>query len=70
MVLHLFLVKCVCLGGGPRLQRYVTQEGHVFECYGALQGGWRGQNRKFLRYVFFELPLDTLRNGGAGLGKY
>ena len=58
MVLHLFLVKCVCLGGwGPRLQRYVTQEGQAFECYGALRGGVGGQNRKFLRYVFFERPL-------------
>ena len=51
-------MKCVCLGvGGPILQRYVKQGGHASECYGALRGGVGGQNRKFLRYVFFERPL-------------
>ena len=51
-----FSELCV-LGGGPRLQRYVTQGVQAFECYGALRWGWGGQNRKFLRHVFFERPL-------------
>ena len=55
-------MKCVCFGGegDPRPKRYVTQGDQASECYGALRGGG-DQNRKFLRYVFFERPLYGFR---------
>ena len=41
MVLHLFLVKCVCFffWGGSETSALRNAGGHASECYGALRGG-------------------------------
>ena len=54
--MFLFLVKYVFFGGSETLALR-NAGGQAPECYGALRGGWRGEKRKFLRYVFFERPL-------------
>ena len=46
--------------GGLRLQRYVSQGVKPLSVTVRYEGVWGGQNRKFLRYIFFERPLSKV----------
>ena len=66
----LFLLLTPCEGGGGSETSVLRNAvgSSLLSVTVRYEGGFGGQNRKFLRYVFFERPQESMTLGCFGMG--